>query len=161
MTCSMMCVDYWLILLSSLLVWSWGVCYEIPNLTIFDSSISYIGFFFQSLWENWSVLNDFFLMMSCCDMFDLIILESLINIILGYFLVACWELMDIVIYHLMLFSCLWITDVIIVDYLLMLSSHLWMTEVNLLWFFDLWLHELRVGNLYVVSGSSLQWGPRP
>ena len=83
MACSMMCVDYWLLLLSNLLVWSWGV------------------------------LNDLFLMMSCCDMFDLAILESLISIILGYFSVAHWEPMDILIYHLMPFNCLLRTIVII------------------------------------------------
>ena len=79
--------------------------YEIPDLTIFKSSISYIWFACQSLWEDWGVLNDFFLMMSCCDMFDLTILESSISIILGYFSVAHWEPMDIVIYFGLLFGC--------------------------------------------------------
>ena len=59
-------------------------------------------------------------------------------------------------YHLMLFSFSWRFDVIILDYLFVLSSYLYRTEVILLWFFDLWFHELRVGNLYVVSGSGLQ-----
>ena len=72
--------------------------YEIPDLTIFESSISYSWFAFQSLWEDWGILNDLFLMISCCDMFDLTILESSISIILGYFLVFRWEPMDIVIY---------------------------------------------------------------
>ena len=86
---------------------------------------------FQFLVWSWGVLNDLFLMMSCCDMFDLVILESLISIILRYFLVACWEPMDIVIYHLMPFSCSWRTYVNIVDYLLILSNHLYRTEVFL------------------------------
>ena len=57
--------------------------YEIPNLTIFESSISYIWFAFQSLWEDRGFLNGLFLMMSCCDMFDLTILESSISIYFG------------------------------------------------------------------------------
>ena len=38
-----------------------------------------------------------FLMISCCDMIDLTIEDSLINFILGYFIVAHLESMDIVI----------------------------------------------------------------
>ena len=53
---------------------------------------------------------------------------------LGYFSVACWEPMDIVIYHLMLFNCSWRTNVNIVDYLLMFFSRLYRVEVILLWF---------------------------
>ena len=45
------------------------------------------------------------LMMSCCDMFDLTILESLISIILGYFRVSHWESMGIVIYFGILYGC--------------------------------------------------------
>ena len=41
--------------------------YEILDLTIFESLISYIWFVFQSLWEDWSVW--LLLMMSLCDMF--------------------------------------------------------------------------------------------
>ena len=78
--------------------------YEIPDLTIFESLINYIWFSFQSLWEDWDVLNDLFLMMSCCDMFDLTILESSISITLRYFLVAHWELRGIVIYYGILFG---------------------------------------------------------
>ena len=76
----------------------------------FESLISYIWFSSQPLWEDWGVLNDFFLMMSCCDMFDLTILESLINIILRYYLVACWEPMDIVIYFRIIFGSSLRTD---------------------------------------------------
>ena len=175
-----------------------------------------------------------FLMMSCCDMFDLTILSHW-SILLGYFLVAHWESMDIVIYRWcfpiarrelmwllllslwwffldlskpnhgnvfsMLYDELYLLFVIvfqsycvklrsmfwdnwlnhlscwsillgyvpvarwesmgIVIYILMLSSHLYKTKVILLWFFDLWFHELRVGNLHVMLGSGLQWRPEP
>ena len=66
--------------------------------------------------------------------------------ILRFLTVSCWEPMDVVIYHwclqllienccdhydyhLMLFNCSWRIDVIIVDYLLVLSIHLYRTEV--------------------------------
>ena len=125
------CLCCWL--LFSVPLWDGEIlCYYIFDLTIFESMISYIWFSFQSLWENWDVLNDLFLMMSCCDMFDLTILIHW-SILLGYFLVAHWELMDIVIYHLILSSCSWRTNVNIVECLLMLFSWLLRTD----WYCDL------------------------
>ena len=47
--------------------------HEIPDLTILGHR-SVIFDCFQSLWEDWDVLSDLFLMMSCGDMFDLTIL---------------------------------------------------------------------------------------
>ena len=45
------------------------------------------------------------LMMSCCDMLTWPFWGSLFSIILGYFLVACWEPKCIVIYFEMHFGC--------------------------------------------------------
>ena len=89
--------------------------------------------------------------------FDLTILESLISIEIYYwdtFWLLIGEPLDIVIYHwclqmlievccdhddyyLMLFSCSWITNVIIVAYLLMLSNPLYRSEV-IFWFLISW-----------------------
>ena len=46
---------YYLLLLSSFLVWSWGVCIWVTWLNHFWVSISYTWTAFQSLWEDWSV----------------------------------------------------------------------------------------------------------
>ena len=133
--------------------------YEILDLTIFELSISYIWITFQSPWWDWCLFWSWWCHVVICLTWPF--WESSINIVLRYFLVAHWELMDILIYHLMLFSCSWRTDVNIVNYILIFLSRLYRAEVILLWFFDLWFHEPRVGYLYVVSGSGLQWGPRP
>ena len=55
--------------------------YEIPNLTIFESRLVILGLL-SNRFDRTKVFA-IFLMMSCCDMFDLTILESSISITLG------------------------------------------------------------------------------
>ena len=150
---------YCLLLLFSFLVWSWGVCIWIIwlnpfwvldqlHLNCFPITLMGLKCLFWSWWYHG---------VTCLTW----PLWSLRSIILEILPVARWEPMDIVTYHLM-FSIargelMWLLWII----LMILSSHLYMTEVILLWFFDLWFHELRVGNLYVVLGSVLQLGSGP
>ena len=73
MACSMMCVVYWLLLLSSLPVWSWDIC-------IWDTLLNHFWVINQLYLDYFSVAMMglkcllLILMMSCCDMFDLTIL---------------------------------------------------------------------------------------
>ncbi len=125
---------------------------------------------------EWSVAM--FLVMSCWDMFDLTTLESSISIILGYFSVAHWELMDIVIYNLMPFNCslrnfviimiiFWCFPVACGELMWIFWIIFWFLLVacrGLRWFlydYGFVIYEPRVGNLYVVLGSGLQWGMGP
>ena len=121
MACSMMCVDYWLLFLSSLLMWSWGVCIWdtwLNHFWVIDQL--YLIFFPVALrglkclncswwchivtcltWPFWSLRSILF-----WDTFWLLVENWwILWFILGYFLIAHWEPMDIVIYHLMPFSC--------------------------------------------------------
>ena len=83
-----------------------------------------------------------FLVMSCYDIFDLTIL-SLRSIFLGCFPVTRRQLMWL------LWIIFWCFPVTFIG----------MGEI--LWFFDLYFYEPRVGNLYVRLGSGLQWRPGP
>ena len=182
---------YCLLLLSSLLVWSWDV-YEIPDLTIFRVLINYIWFVFQSLWEDWSVwfsLDDvivwhvliwpfwslwsvlfwdiFWLLVEnqwiLCDLFGILYGCSLRTI--GY---CDLSLMPSVANRELLWS-LWLLfdayQLLVENWCDYCGLYLWCFSVaciGLRWFlYDLWFHELRVGNLYAVSGSGLQWGMGP
>ena len=174
--CSMMRCIYCLLLLSSLLVWSWGVCSWDTWLNHFGSPISYI-WLFPVAWEDWDVLSDMFLMMSYGDTFDLTILSlwSVLWFIIGM-LYGCslenhwilWVIIDA-------FRCRYGSVVIMVIIIWCLSvAHgelMWLLRIifivfsvaciGLKWFGDLWFHEPRVGYLCVVSGSGLQWGSEP
>ena len=94
------CVDmlydgciYLLLLLSSFLVWSWGVCIEIPDLTTFRVSISCIVDFPSSRFERTEVY-DCSWWCHCVTCFDLTIFgvfDQVLWYILSYFLVARWR----------------------------------------------------------------------
>ena len=104
-------------------------------------------------WPFWSL----WLVLSWDNFWFLFYNQWVLWFTLEYFLLARWELMDIVIYHLMLFSYSWRNDVI-------LWLSLWcflVTCIGLRWSCDFWFHGLRVGYLYVVSRSGLQWGLGP
>ena len=87
---------YCSLMLFSLLVWSWGVfIWDIWLNHFWVLDLVYLGCFPVASIGLKCLLC--FFMMSCCDMFDFIIL-SCWSVLLGYFLVAHWEPMDSVIY---------------------------------------------------------------
>ena len=120
--------------------------FEIPDLTIFESrSVIFDNHFWVSISYTWVLSSrfertevcDLFLMMSLCDMFWLDhfgVFDQYCDLYWDTFWLLSGEPLDIVIYHwclqmlieiccdhynyyLMLISCSWRTDVIIVDYI--------------------------------------------
>ena len=147
--CSMTWLYLLFVIASSFLVWSWGVCLWDTcrnHFWVIDQLYLIVSSRFERTEMFW---DDLFLIMLCCNMFwidHFRVFDQYFDLLLGYFLVAHWEPLDIVIYHwclqllienycdyydyhLILFSCSWRIDVIILDYLLVLSSHLYRTEV--------------------------------
>ena len=120
---------------------------------------AFVGWWDFMLWYSWLnhflVLDQFYLIFSLVSLrgmgcFEWFFLDDVMlwHVWLDHFgvfdqyyfecfLVAHWKLIDIVIYHLMLFSCLWRIDVNIGDCLLMLFSFLYRVEV-ILWFVISW-----------------------
>ena len=119
---------------TKVLIYSWWshvvTCFD---LTILESSISIIlRCFLVSRWEPIDIVIYFGILYSCSLRTD------------GYVVIYHWCLQllienccDHYDYHLMLFSCSWRIDVIIVDYLLVLSKRSYRIEV-ILWFMNPW-----------------------
>ena len=160
----------WLLLLSNLLVRSWGICiwdtwlnhfWVIDQLHLDYFPVALMGLkcllwswwcrvVTYLTWPFWILRSILFL-----DTFWLVIENWwVLWFTLRYFLLVHWEPMDIVIYHwclqllienycdyydyhLMLFSFSWRIDVIIVDYILVLSIYLYRTKV-IMWFLISW-----------------------
>ena len=110
MACSMLCVVYWFLLLSSFLVWSWGVYLwdTWPNhfWVIDQLDLDYFPVTLMGL-KCWFILDDVMLWHVLTWPF-----WSLRSVLftLRCFLVARWEPMDIVIYFGILYGCSLRTD---------------------------------------------------
>ena len=134
---------------------AWGICEYGILLTRSRS------FFPNHVWDGMLMMSMFMLLVvvfQCLYEIARFMLESLISI-LWFILVlpvARWEPMDVMFYHMMLFSYSWRTDVIMMIIFMVLLSRSCRIEMMLPWFCNF---MLGVGRLYVVSGSGLQWGP--
>ena len=104
MACSMLCVVYWLLLLFSFLVWSWGIYLWDTWLNHFwVINQLYLDYFLVALMGLKCLCWSWWCHVVTCLTWPF--WQSLISIILGYFPVACWEPKCIVIYFELFFSC--------------------------------------------------------
>ena len=132
--------------------------YEILDLTIFESSISYTWITFQSPWWGWSVyfdLDDGMLWNVWLDHFGslwsvlfwdtfwlLIENRGLLWFIMGYFLASHWEPMDIVIYSSWSLRIVGYSDLSLmpsIAYRKLLWSIIWCFSIargELIWYYD-------------------------
>ena len=103
--------------------------YETLDLTIFESLTSYTWYYYlvilmglNCLFWSWWCYFVTYLTWPFLSLWSILFWDTFWLLIenrwvlwftLRYFLITHWELMDIVIYHLMFFSCSWRTNVIL------------------------------------------------
>ena len=139
---SMICVDLLIVIAFQCSCVTLRWMYDLLDLTIFSLRSLIFGLLSSHFYRTevfvWFVLGDVILWHIWLNHF-----ESSIS----YF----WDAFQVLVEN-------WC---VIVNYLLMLSSHLYRTKANFIWFFDLYFYELWVGYLYVMLGSGLQWRSGP
>ena len=166
---------YWLLLLSSFLVWlnHFWVIDQLYLITIYESRSVILGLLPVALMGLKCLICSWWCHVVTC--FDLTILESSTSIYFGI-LYGCLlrtigycdlSVMPSVANRELLWS-LWLLfdayQFLVENWCDYCGLYLWCFSVaciGLRWFCDLWFHEFRVGYLYVVARSGLQWGPGP